>query len=99
MTEHTEPTEHPEMLWSGWGDPAEAVTLTESTLGLLQAALQVRQPMPPAAGVEAVTLPAAQLSDGVRARIEEIGGAEHVLTDDARRGLRPRGKSTPDLLR
>ncbi len=36
-----------DMLWSGWGDPAEAITLPDGMLDLLRSALGVRSPTPP----------------------------------------------------
>jgi alkyldihydroxyacetonephosphate synthase len=78
-----------------WGDPAAAAPLPESARGLIEMAFgiderpAVADPVPPAAAID----PA--LVEGLR----ELLGAEHVLTDDAARRLRTRGKSTPDLLR
>ena len=39
------------------------------------------------------------LDDALLDGLRTVVGAEHVLTDDATRALRTRGKSTPDLLR
>lgn len=78
-----------------WGDPAAASDLPEAALGLVELAFGRQQrPAVPGATPPPVALPDALL-DGLRA----VVGAEHVLTDDATRVLRTRGKSTPDLLR
>ena len=78
-----------------WGDPAAATDLPESARGLVELAFGL-QDRPAVDGRDAAR-PAldAPLLDGLR----ELVGAEHVLTDDATRTLRTRGKSTPDLLR
>ena len=92
MSTEPTPTEmHPQR----WGDPAAATVLPGSALGLVELAFGL-QDRPPVSG--AVPPPSAldhALLDDLRAAV----GAEHVLTDDATRTLRTRGKSTPDLLR
>ena len=45
------------MLWSGWGDPAEATTLLPELLGLLEQGLGVERPGRPAPAIESVSLP------------------------------------------
>lgn len=84
-----------EMHPNRWGDPAEATALPESTRGLVELALGVRE----TPAVEEVTLPAIGLPDAVLVELRELLGDEFVLTDDEHRRLRTRGKSTPDLLR
>lgn len=78
-----------------WGDPAQAGPLPEETRGLVELALGVHE----SPAVNEVTLPPVGLSDELLEELRGLLGAEHVLTDDAVRRLRTRGKSTPDLLR
>ncbi|QIX28894.1 FAD-binding oxidoreductase [Nocardioides sp. JQ2195] len=78
-----------------WGDPAQAAPLPESTRGLVELALGVRD----TPAVEEVALPAVGLPDEVLAELRRLLGDDHVLTDDEHRRLRTRGKSTPDLLK
>jgi len=87
-----------DMLWSGWGDPAQARTLSPEMLELLSGALGVRAPAP-AVEVGEVRLPEARLGDGAVERLRAIVGTEHVRADDEARLLHTRGKSTPDMLR
>src|SRR5687768_3233197 len=78
-----------------WGDPAAASRLPEATRELVELAFGIDErpcvtdPVLPIGGADAALL------DGLR----DLLGGEHVLTDDAARRLRTRGKSTPDLLR
>ncbi|MDR7253222.1 alkyldihydroxyacetonephosphate synthase [Nocardioides sp. BE266] len=78
-----------------WGDPAAAAELPESARGLVELAFG-RQDRP--AVTDAVP-PASALDGALLDELRGVLGAEHVLTDDATRTLRTRGKSTPDLLR
>jgi alkyldihydroxyacetonephosphate synthase len=84
-----------EMHPSRWGDPAAAAPLPESTQGLVELAFGVHDT--PAA--ESVTLPPVGLASDILDELISLLGKENVLTDDATRRLRTRGKSTPDLLR
>ncbi len=86
------------MLWSGWGDPAQATALSGELLELLRGALGVRAATP-AVALEQVRLPEPRLAEAARERLAAIVGTQHVLGDDAARVLHTRGKSTPDLLR
>jgi alkyldihydroxyacetonephosphate synthase len=86
----------PEMHWSRWGDPAEAGPLPESAFALVDAFIGTSQT--PAIDPAEVRL-SEPLAQGLLAGLEEIVGAEHVLTDHETRLHRTRGKSTPDLLR
>jgi alkyldihydroxyacetonephosphate synthase len=95
----TKPNTHPQMLWSGWGDPAQAVTLTEPMLELLRTALGLGEPTPPVAGVEQVQLPDCRLQEEALAALAGIVGAGNLDTSPAARVRHTRGKSTPDLLR
>ncbi len=47
---------YPDMLWSGWGDPAEATTLSAEVLGLLEQGLGVERAGRPAPAIESVEL-------------------------------------------
>ncbi|MFI7614818.1 FAD-binding oxidoreductase [Nonomuraea terrae] len=87
------------MLWSGWGDPAQARELPEPVRGLLRDLLGVRAPQTPAATLESVRLPPVALAEPLLQALTEVVGAEHVLTGHEDRVRRTRGKSTPDLLR
>ncbi|PZG22467.1 FAD-binding oxidoreductase [Nonomuraea aridisoli] len=87
------------MLWSGWGDPAQARELPESVRGLLRDLLGVRAPQAPAATLESVRLPPVALREPLLKALTEVVGEGHVLTGHEDRLRRTRGKSTPDLLR
>ncbi len=80
---------------SRWGNPAEAAALPESTRGLVELALGVRE----TPAVEQVSLPPVGLADDVLSELRELLGDDFVLTDDEHRRVRTRGKSTPDLLK
>lgn len=86
------------MLWSGWGDPAQARELPESVRGLLRDLLGVRAPATPAAGLESVRLAPVALPEPLLGALAEIAGAGHVRTGHEDRVRHTRGKSTPDLL-
>ena len=85
------------MLWSGWGDPDEAVALPESTLALLRAAFGAPRPLPSVADPQSIALAPSRLK--AQAQLAQIVGEEHVLTDHDSRLRHTRGKSTPDLIR
>ncbi len=78
-----------------WGDPVHAEPLPESVRGLVDAFVGTRD----TPAVDDVQLPAPGIGDGLVAALRMAIGDEAVLTDDASRRLRTRGKSTPDLLR
>jgi alkyldihydroxyacetonephosphate synthase len=80
-----------------WGDPARATALPDTTRSLVELAFPIDDRTVP--DDAAVTLPPVALGSDVLAAFAEVLGADHVLTDDASRRLRTRGKSTPDLLR
>jgi len=84
-----------EMHPSRWGDPAAAGPLPESTRGLVELAFGLHE----TPALADVTLPAPGLPADVLDELAALLGKENVLTDDATRRLRTRGKSTPDLLR
>ena len=78
-----------------WGDPASAAGLPDSARGLIELAFGITE----TPAEESVTVPPSALTDELLDSLRDVLGAEHVLTDDATRRLRTRGKSTPDLLR
>ncbi|GAA1610822.1 FAD-binding oxidoreductase [Nonomuraea maheshkhaliensis] len=86
------------MLWSGWGDPAQARELPESVRGLLRDLLGVRAPATPAAALESVRLAPVALPEPLLTALAKIAGAANVRTGHEDRVRHTRGKSTPDLL-
>lgn len=78
-----------------WGDPAKAEGLPSSVRALVDAVIGTRD----TPAVTEVRLPPVGLADGLLASLRAAVGDGAVLTDDATRRLRTRGKSTPDLLR
>lgn len=78
-----------------WGDPAEAEALPDTVRGLVDSFVGTRD----TPAVAEVTLPQPGLSEELLGSLRAVVGAGAVLTDDATRRLRTRGKSTPDLLR
>ncbi len=87
-----------DMLWSGWGDPAEATALGPEVGDLLREALGVKAPTP-ALSREEVRLADSRLEDSARERLGAVTGEEHLREDADSRLLHTRGKSMPDLLR
>src|ERR1700730_4371839 len=88
------------MRWWGWGESAEATTLSPATLELVEQALGVSADSGPRrVTLEEVSLPPSSLADDAIERLTSAVGGEHVLTDDESRVRHTRGKSTPDLLR
>jgi alkyldihydroxyacetonephosphate synthase len=87
-----------EMRWSGWGDPAQAVTLPPRLAELAREALGLRGPRP-ALPRERLRLPASRLPQAAAESLRAALGAVHVRDDADARLLHARGKSTPDLLR
>ncbi|MEW2294244.1 FAD-binding oxidoreductase [Streptomyces sp. NPDC006743] len=89
-----------DMLWSGWGDPAEAAPLPAPVTGLLRDLLGVRPAGAAPVGWEELRVPESPLTAAARRALEEaVGGEQHVRTDAGARIRHTRGKSTPDLLR
>src|ERR1700722_8507240 len=84
------------MLWSGWGDPAEATTLSPEVLGLLEQGLGVERPGLAAPAIDSVELAPSRLSGEQVAALQAVAGLD---TGDEARLRHLRGKSTPDLLR
>src|SRR3954452_7573939 len=80
-----------------WGDPVRAAALPDSARGLVELVFPVTDRT--VADDAEVSLPAVGLDDAVLVALAAVVGREQVLTDDATRRLRTRGKSTPDLLR
>ncbi|WP_232677358.1 FAD-binding oxidoreductase [Nocardioides sp. R-C-SC26] len=95
MTTTGLPFEQTEMHPQRWGSPDRATTLPEQARGLVDFAFGLRSTP---ADVEVALPPLAVDAAHVQA-LADLLGAEHVLTDDADRRQRTRGKSTPDLLR
>ncbi|WP_232221791.1 FAD-binding oxidoreductase [Nocardioides sp. J54] len=85
----------PEMPATRWGDPAHASDLPDGVRDLVGMVF----PLHDTPAREDVTVPAPRLPDDLVAGLRALLGDGHVLTDDATRRLRTRGKSTPDLLR
>lgn len=84
-----------EMHPSRWGDPARATALPAEARGLVEMVFGADdRPAVPEAPLAPPAIPA-----DVLALLADALGAENVLTDDATRRLRTRGKSTPDLLK
>ena len=78
-----------------WGDPARATALPDTARGLIEMVFGLDE----RPALEDVTVPAPAIDPALLDELAGGLGAEHVLTDDATRRLRTRGKSTPDLLR
>lgn len=88
-------TEQIEMHPQRWGNPANASSLPESALGLIELAFGVtEQP-----AVDGASPPAPVIGADALAALAGVVGADQVIVDDAVRALRTRGKSTPDLLK
>jgi len=85
----------PEMPPTRWGDPAHPAGLPEGVRDLVGLVFPVRDT--PAR--DDVAVPAPRLGDDQLAGLRGIVGDENVVTDDALRRRRTRGKSTPDLIR
>jgi alkyldihydroxyacetonephosphate synthase len=100
MSHHTVVKSHAVVAsWSGWGDPAQATTLSPETAELAQTALGINHPGRPAPSIAGVVLPPPALTTAVLAALAALLGDEHLLTGTEDRLRHTRGKSTPDLLR
>src|SRR4029079_2195007 len=86
-----------EMHPTRWGDPARARALPEAARWLVEMVFPVSDRTVDEDA--APTLPTSTLSAEVLAAFAAVVGDQQGLTDDERRRLRTRGKSTPDLLR
>jgi alkyldihydroxyacetonephosphate synthase len=84
-----------EMHPSRWGDPAAATELPDTARQLVEMAFGIEE----RPALDEVTVPPPAVATEVLDGLCELVGDDHVLTDDATRRLRTRGKSTPDLLR
>lgn len=88
------------MLWSGWGDPAEAAPLPEAVVGLLRELLGVKPVSAPPAALTDVAVPDSRLAGPALEELTRaVGGPGHLRTDAESRIRHTRGRSTPDLLR
>ncbi|MFR0355307.1 FAD-binding oxidoreductase [Streptomyces sediminimaris] len=89
-----------DMLWSGWGDPAEAAPLPDTVIGLLHDLLGVRPRGAEPLDLADIAVPQGQLEPAaLQSLAAAVGGEEFVRTDAETRIRHTRGKSTPDLLR
>jgi alkyldihydroxyacetonephosphate synthase len=86
-----------EMHPTRWGDPTRAAALPDTARGLVELVFPVADRTVP--DDAPATLPASALTAVALADLGAAVGSEQVLTDDASRRLRTRGKSTTDLLR
>ncbi|MDX2849370.1 FAD-binding oxidoreductase [Actinacidiphila glaucinigra] len=88
------------MLWSGWGDPAEAAPLPDTVIGLLRDLLGVKPRGAQTIALEDIAVPGSPLAEEARQDLVDcVGDPVHVRTDAESRVRHTRGKSTPDLLR
>ena len=85
-----------EMHWARWGDPDEATPLPDEARALVDAFVGTREATTVEPGEVRLSRP---LDDELVAELAGIVGGGNVLTDDASRLHRTRGKSTADLLR
>ena len=84
-----------EMHPSRWGDPDRAAALPDSARGIVDLVFGADDR--PALVDPPLSPPA--IAPALLEELARVLGTGHVLTDDATRRLRTRGKSTPDLLR
>ena len=91
------------MKWWGWGeqdvsfthdDKPELAAFIERAIGL-----DVRRPATRPIAFEELEIPPAALPAGLRARLRDAVGSEHVSTGDGDRVVHGRGKSLTDLIR
>ncbi|WP_431950797.1 FAD-binding protein, partial [Actinacidiphila sp. bgisy167] len=88
------------MMWSGWGDPAEAAPLPDAVVGLLRDLLGVRPRDAGPVALADITVPPSPLTaKALRDLVGCVGDPAHVRVDAESRIRHTRGKSTPDLLR
>jgi alkyldihydroxyacetonephosphate synthase len=92
-------TSHPQLSWSGWGDPAQAAPLPDGLLSLLREGLGVRSATPPPPSIDALELSPPRLHPEARAELAGIVGGGHAHDDHDARARHAAGKSTIDLLR
>ena len=90
---------HPDLSWSGWGDPAHVPELPAAVRQLLADEVGVRGGSQPPRSIAHLKPPPPQLDHEALAALAEIVGAGNALTDDEARIRHLRGKSTLDLLR
>ena len=90
---------HPELSWSGWGDPAQRLELPEAIRELLSGALGVRPPDSEAVAMADLKLPPSRLAAETVQRLSAIVGAGNASPEHEARIRHTRGKSTVDLLR
>lgn len=84
------------MLWSGWGDPAEAAPLPDTVIGLLRDLLGVKPRGAETTALEDIAVPESPLTEEARQDLVDcVGDPAHVRTDAETRIRHTRGKSTP----
>lgn len=91
----TPSTTQPEMPPTRWGDPAAAAPLPDNVRDLVSMVF----PLHDSPAVADVAVPDSRLTHQHLGDLRLLLGEDNVLTDDAVRRIRTRGKSTPDLLR
>jgi alkyldihydroxyacetonephosphate synthase len=88
----------PELSWSGWGDPAQAASVSDGLRTLLREGLGVKFETPAPPSIESLTLTPVRLGESVRDALETIVGDRHLRADHETRARHALGKSTFDLL-
>lgn len=89
----------PNLAWNAWGTADDAAPLSDGVRALLEEGLGVPHRDTPSVPEDEVRIGASELPTEVRHALDEVVGADNVVTDDAARLRHSGGKSTPDLLR
>jgi alkyldihydroxyacetonephosphate synthase len=90
---------HPDISWSGWGDPGQVPSLPDDVRQLLADTLGVRRPTPAPRSIADIALAPSRLAPQSVSELEAIVGTGNAHADPDTRVRHTRGKSTPDLLR
>ena len=90
--------ERTELSWSGWGDPAQAVSLPAAILELLRGGLGVGRPTPAPGAISDLELAPIRLAPELGNALKAIVGDAHAHDDHETRARHALGKSTLDLL-
>jgi alkyldihydroxyacetonephosphate synthase len=98
MTIARPPAPHPEISWSGWGDPAQASALPEALHRLLRDGLGVRGESPVPGDIDDLKLAPIRLAQAVSSELGAVVGPDHARSDHQARARHAAGKSTIDLL-
>jgi alkyldihydroxyacetonephosphate synthase len=88
----------PELSWSGWGDPAEALPLSTALVDLLRGWLGVAHATPVPASISELELAPIRLDAATRQRLAEVVGEAGAREDHETRARHALGRSTLDLL-